>query len=64
MNAEKKQAFLAELNKLSKKHQIYIGGCGCCNSPYLLDETEDYNGLKSIEWDKEKERYIEAKYSI
>lgn len=28
--------FLKELSRLSKKHHIYIGGCGCCGSPYLI----------------------------
>ena len=32
--------FLKELSKLSKKHHIYIGGCGCCGSPYLIASKE------------------------
>ncbi len=30
--------FLQELTELSKKYNIYIGGCGCCGSPFLIDE--------------------------
>jgi hypothetical protein len=29
--------FLEELGKLSEKHGIVIGGCGCCGSPYIYD---------------------------
>lgn len=28
--------FLKELSELSRKHHIYIDGCGCCGSPYLV----------------------------
>ena len=30
-------AFLDELHALSKKHDIYIDGCGDCGSPWLSD---------------------------
>lgn len=33
---EQIKLFLKELSDLSKKHHIYIGGCGCCGSPYLI----------------------------
>ena len=32
-----REAFMAELTKLSQKHGIRVGGCGCCGSPYLMD---------------------------
>lgn len=37
------QDFLKELTELTKKHGIYIGGCGCCGSPYLgpTDKTTE-----------------------
>jgi len=28
--------FLKELSKLTRKHNITIGGCGCCGSPFLM----------------------------
>lgn len=27
--------FLKEYEKLCKKYNMYIGGCGCCGSPWL-----------------------------
>jgi hypothetical protein len=32
---DRKEAFVKELTNLSRKHGIYIGGCGCCGSPSL-----------------------------
>ena len=51
------QGFLAELSALSEKYQIYIGGCGCCDSPYLYfineeNKCEDVYG--NLMWDGEK----------
>lgn len=31
-------AFLADLDALTEKHGIAIGGCGCCKSPFLEDK--------------------------
>ena len=46
--------FLEELTALSKKHGVWIGGCGCCGSPYLGDllrpiEGKGYSNLRSSE---------------
>lgn len=46
--------FLKELAKLTQKYEIEIGGCGCCGSPYLIDQNNDniiktdlsYNGFE------------------
>jgi len=35
MNQETLDAFLTELTALSRKYNIEIGGCGCCQSPWL-----------------------------
>jgi hypothetical protein len=32
---EAMEAFLAELSALSRRHGLYIDGCGCCGSPYV-----------------------------
>jgi len=34
--------FLKELTELSRKHKIYINGCGCCGSPYLTSPNWQY----------------------
>lgn len=28
-------SFLSDLEKISSKHGICVGGCGCCGSPFL-----------------------------
>lgn len=33
--------FLRELSKLSRRHKIVIGGCGCCGSPFLSPMSKD-----------------------
>ena len=50
MTEEKLKQFLTELSILSNKHKIYIGGCGCCHSPYLNEletgKTGEYTADK------------------
>ena len=56
INVKKYEQFLKELSELSKKHGVYIAGCGCCNSPYLTEvELEDSDG--ELCWDKDKKEY-------
>lgn len=35
--------FLKELTILSKKYNITIGACGCCNSPWLNENDKQTN---------------------
>ena len=35
--------FLKELTELTKKYNVYIGGCGCCGSPFLFRDGSDPN---------------------
>ena len=37
---EKHRAFLLGLRELTRKHGISIDGCGCCGSPYLVDDAD------------------------
>ena len=30
------KAFVKELTDLTLKHRVIVGGCGCCDSPYLM----------------------------
>lgn len=43
------EKFLAELDELTKKYGIEIGGCGCCGSPYL-DDTKTLKTLATDLW--------------
>jgi len=40
LSKEAKEAFLEELNQLTRKHGIHIWGCGCCGGPALVGLTE------------------------
>lgn len=52
--------FLKELTELSKKHKVYIAGCGCCESPYLYEDGARFgcgyqlsgrdHGKAEVEW--------------
>jgi hypothetical protein len=57
-NKERLQLFLDELTTLTNKYGIEIGGCGCCNSPYLIDLTNgdnEFDGqLTMRSWDGDK----------
>lgn len=37
------EQFLRELSELSAKYDLWIGGCGCCGSPYII--TGDGKGI-------------------
>jgi len=37
-----KIAFLKDLYEISKKHQIGVGGCGCCDSPFLVYTNDEH----------------------
>lgn len=45
---ERKEQFLYDLEELYKKHSIVVDGCGCCESPYLLDFTHDKDSAEQI----------------
>lgn len=39
--------FLKELDKLSRKYKIAVGGCGCCSSPFLEKIKPEENHLSA-----------------
>lgn len=43
------EEFLKELTELSTKYQLYIGGCGCCDSPYIEEASEEPKGKYAID---------------
>jgi hypothetical protein len=42
-------AFLIDLQTVCQKHNMSIGGCGCCNSPYIDLENKEIAGNLAIE---------------
>lgn len=48
--------FLEDLHKLSDKYDCYIGGCGCCGSPWVMS-SEGKELLDNLNWDFESEKY-------
>lgn len=38
--------FLRDLYRISKKHNIFIDGCGCCGSPFLIRLRKMPEGYK------------------
>lgn len=58
----KKEEFLKELSKLSKKYNIYIDGCGCCGSPfleYMGDDNMLHIFSNNITFDHKSKEYKE-----
>ena len=54
---EKLRAFLKDLTALSEAYDMYIGGCGCCDSPYIdngAGDTIAHNLTIIDSWDGQK----------
>ena len=41
-------AFLADLEMLYKKHDMFVSGCGCCGSPWI-DTPNSAGPIDSIQ---------------
>lgn len=50
--------FVAELSELSRKYKVWVGGCGCCNSPFLEPEDDMYDGDVTVEYRLDAEDYV------
>ena len=44
---DKETKFFEELTALSHKYQLFIGGCGCCGSPWV-EHKDNATSLKYI----------------
>lgn len=55
------KGFLEELTILSKKYEAYIRGCGCCDSPDLVNMN---NHTKYDEQFNPKEKVILGHYEV
>lgn len=53
VNERAVKAFLKDLTKLSLKHGITIGGCGCCGSPWLMGHEKKLDGSYRVDGDNE-----------
>lgn len=52
------EEFLKELAELSKKHGLFIGGCGCCGSPCpWIYDTKENICADNLGYDEKKEIY-------
>ena len=45
--------FLKELEQLTNKYGLYIGGCGCCNSPYICKIGENVHIADNLYYDED-----------
>ncbi len=50
------QQFLDELTKLTQKYGLIIGGCGCCESPWVANLKNEKIGER-LEWNKNQQKY-------
>lgn len=66
---DNEREFIKELEALSRKHGLYVWGCGCCESPrleqltaekldpeagYVYDEELEWKSPGDPQWDKSK----------
>lgn len=58
LNYIRYKAFLKELTALSQKYDIYIKGCGCCGSPYLIDGRTKEKYYDDLTYDKDTGYYV------
>lgn len=54
---KKIKAFLKELTELSIKHNLVIGGCGCCGSPWITSMDGCLTDFDGLEFDHKEQCY-------
>lgn len=59
-NVSKIDKFLEELKNISEKYNLYIGGCGCCHSPYL-ENRAGVTKYGDLYFDKHLGKYVVRK---
>jgi hypothetical protein len=57
MDNKKINSFLNDLTRLSIKYNLYIGGCGCCGSPFISEDSESNYLYDNLEYDYELKKY-------
>lgn len=50
------ELFLNELTELTQKYGIKICGCGCCGSPWLSDEKNEFD-TDNLKYNHKKRQY-------
>lgn len=40
MERDRERVFLVGLERLTRETGVAIGGCGCCGSPFLIDDAD------------------------
>jgi len=52
------EKFLKELTELSEKYNVYIGGYGCCGSPYIYNNQSKNRALgESLCYEEDLKKY-------
>ena len=51
----KLKRFVEKLTELSNEFDIYVGGCGCCGSPYLYGDLN--NSYYDLHYSEEQKKY-------
>ena len=54
---ERVKTFIEELTLLTKKHDIHLWACSCCNAINLVDTKTGKTLLDCVDYDEEKGYY-------
>ncbi len=54
-----KETFLQELSELTKKYGLAIGGCGCCDSPWVEETNTSERDFvfTDLRWNDAEKKY-------